>query len=327
MTGTRIANMTLLVGAVLMSAFYSGSETGFYCLNRLRVWVQAERGGRVARVLRTFIRHPGATISTILVGNNIANYAATVLCTEQLRHTALGHRPDFYSSLILPPVLLIFAEVIPKSLFQHHADRLMYGAVWPLRVSSWVFYPAAWLLRMVSRIPHLLASGRAESRPSIVSVDSFRFYLTQGAAHGVLSSYQRSMAENILRLGSTPVSAALTPLDRVVMVSHDASFEELRDVLGGHRYSRVPVWRSSRQQIVGVVNVIDVASAEGESSASELMREVLLLEEHTSVAEALGRLRRAKQQFAVVLDADDRAVGVITVKDLVEEIVGELEAW
>ncbi len=327
MTATTIVNIGLLVAAMLMSAFYSGSETGFYCLNRLRVWVGAERGSGVARALMNFIRNPRATISTILVGNNIANYAATILFTEQLRHTVLGHRPDFYSSIILPPILLVFCEIIPKSVFQHHSGRLMRGAVWPLRVSAWLYSPLAWLLRAVSRIPHLLAGERQEARGSMVSQDSFKFYLSQGAAHGALSSYQRSMAENILRLGTTTLAAALTPLERAVMVRYDASFEDLREVLAGHRYSRVPVWRSSRDDIVGVINVIDVASAEGSPSASELMRDVLVLEEQTSVAQALTRMRGAKQQFAVVRDGDGRAVGVVTIKDLVEEIVGELEAW
>jgi CBS domain containing-hemolysin-like protein len=263
----------------------------------------------------------------MLVGTNIGLYVATVVCTEKLRHTRLAPGADLYSSLIMPPILLIFAEIIPKSLFQHHADQLMYRVAWPLRVSEWIFYPLSVLLRWVSGLPQaLLGKGSGFRRPAVTPA-TFRFYLTQGAAHGVLSPYQRRMAENILRLRSMDVTSALTPLEEVAMVAEDASAEELRALLAGHRYSRVPVYRGQRDNIMGVINVIDLAESGASGRPADLQRDVLDLPRETSVAEALSLFRREKQQFGVVTDGEGRAVGVITVKDLVEEIVGELEAW
>jgi len=317
----------LLVAAVLTAAFYSGSETGFYCMNRLRLWVRAEQGVAAARALQRLVTRPRDAISTMLVGTNIGVYVATVLCTGKLSETVLGARADLYSSLIMPPILLIFAEIIPKSLFQHHADALMYGSVWPLRVSEVVFYPLASLLRRVSALPQLLLGQRGAPQQPAVTQETFRFYLSQGAAHGVLSSYQRRMAENILHLKSVQVATASTPLERAVMVPQDASWSEVRDVLKAHRYSRLPVYGDGRENIVGVINVIDMAGADEVSSPRELVRDVLSLRHDTSVADALNLFRDAKQQLGVVCDDAGRAIGLVTVKDLVEEIVGELEAW
>jgi len=317
----------LLVAAVLLAAFHSGSETGFYCVNRLRVWVRAEQGIPAAQTLQHLVSHPQAAISTFLVGTNIGVYFSTVLCTEVLRGTTFGHKAGLYSSLIMPPLLLIFAEVIPKSLFQHHAERLMYSAVWPLQISRVVFYPLAVVLRWVSRLPHLIPGHERPAEHPLVTRDTFRFYLSQGAAQGSLSPYQRRIADNILRLHSVNLTSALTPLDQVVTVEERAGWDELCQVLREHRYSRLPVYRGERENIIGVINVIDVAAAEGKLQAGELARDRLCLQADMSVADALTALRNAKQQFGVVVDQGGRAVGIVTAKDLVEEIVGELEAW
>ncbi|MFO7958334.1 MAG: CNNM domain-containing protein [Candidatus Brocadiia bacterium] len=318
-------NYLVLFLAILMSAFYSGSETGLYCVNRLKVWLRAERR-RGARLLKKLASRPRWAISTILVGNNIANYLASVACTAELRQVGL-RAPDLYSTLIMAPVLLVFGELTPKAVFQHNADRLMYKAVWPLRVSEVVFYPFSRVLHWLGELPRVLLGRQRPRHAPDVTPRSVRFYLSRGADQGVLSPYQQSMAENILRLREMPIESALTSLEDVVMVPEEASYAELRDTLAGHRYSRVPVFRDRRSDIVGVINVIDVASVEPGTPPTELVRDVPFLSPETSVGEALTLFREEKQQFGVVADEEGRAVGVITVKDLVEEIVGELEAW
>ncbi len=322
-----MAKYLILLGAMLLEAFHSGSETGFYCVNRVRLWVRAEQGSAAARALQRMAKQPRIAISTFLVGTNIGVYVATVVCTELLRGTAVGHRADFYSSLIMPPILLLFAEAIPKALFQHHAEGLMYVAVWPMQVSRIVFYPVTIVLRHVSALAQFVLSPESRAQQPPVTRETFQFHLSQGAEHGSLSPYQRRIAENILRLRSVELRAALTALERVVMVEEGADWDELCRVLMEHRYSRVPVYRQERHRIVGVVNVLDVAAAEGQPRAGELARRPLYLEAEMPVAEALAVLRNARQQFAVVVGEEDRAVGIITAKDLVEEIVGELQAW
>ena len=318
----------LIVGGIVLAGFHSGSETGFYCVNRLRLRLWAEKGRATAHMLQHLAAKPELTVSAMLLGTNIGVYLATVMFTARLKQTALAPRADLYSSLLMPPILLLFAEVAPKSLFQHHAEWLMYRAAWLLRVSVVLFHPFARLLQWMSKLPYVLTGRKQGPRRAIVTPDVFHFYLSEGAAQGVLSPFQRTMAENILRLKSVNVSAAMTPLRQVVAIGEDASCEELRNLFRGHRYSRIPVWREGRDQVAGVVNVIDVAGVEGrECTVSDLVRQVESVRSGTSVAEALRTLRQAKQQFAVVTGDDGRALGIVTIKDLVEEIVGELQAW
>ncbi|MHC4591256.1 MAG: CNNM domain-containing protein [Planctomycetota bacterium] len=318
----------IIAAAIVLAAFYSGSETGSYCVNRLRLRLRAERGGAAARSLLRFVGNPQLAISSMLTGTNVGLYVATVLATAKLAETSWAAPAELYSSIIMPPILLIVAEVIPKSFFQHHADTLMYRAVWPLRVSEALFYPVSALLRWIGRLPQLLLGKQGAPRRPVFTADSFRFYLSEGAANGVLSTFQRAMAENILRLKSMPVAAVMTPLDEAVMVAEGASCAELHDLLRAHRYSRIPVYRDSRERVVGVINTLDVPSvAEEPVPLGELLRGAMSLDSGTTVADALWQLRQARQQFAVVVDEGGRAVGIATVKDLVEEIVGELAAW
>jgi putative hemolysin len=318
----------LIVAGVLFAAFHSGSETGTYCVNRLRLRLRAEQGLASARALLDFTRRPRLAISTILIGTNVGVYVATVLSAQKLNDLLAGVHAELYSGLIMPPILLICADFFPKSLFQHHADALMYRAIWPLRVSQRIFYPLALLLRWLGGLPQMLL-GRGTAPPvRQFSRDAFRYYLSQGAAHGVLSSFQRTVADNVLRLKSLEVGRAMTPLSKVVMVPEDAPAGRVREVFAAHRYSRIPVYRGAREQIVGVRRVMDLALGNGRPTlGDEQSREVLNVRRGASVADVLWTLRQARQQLAVVTDHEGRAVGVVTVKDLLEEIVGELEGW
>ena len=318
----------LIAAGVLFAAFHSGSETGTYCVNRLRLRLRAEQGQAAARALLDFTRRPRLAISTILIGTNVGVYVATVLCAQKLNELLAGMHAELYSGLLMPPVLLILADIIPKSLFQHHADALMYRVIWPLRASQKLFYAPAVLLRWLGGLPQmLLGKGTAPAARSF-SRGAFRFYLSQGAAHGVLSSFQRAVADNVLRLKSLDVGQAMTPLPEVVMIPEDASGDQVLEAFAAHRYSRILVHRGSRDCVVGVLHVMDVALADGPlPPAGELAREVLSVRRGASVADVLWTLRRARGQLAVVTDHEGRAVGIATVKDLLEEIVGELEGW
>lgn len=317
-----------IIGFVMSAAFFSGSETGLYCVNRLRLRILAERGDPSARLLLRAAMHPRPIISTILVGTNTALYMATMLVTGLLLEAGLGDTSQFIAGLAMPPFLLVFADMLPKTLMQRHADRVMRVNIWPLRFFQFVFWPLAALLRSVSTLPNLIFRKKRSRRPPAVTPESFRLYLREGADQGVLSGFQRSMAMNILRLRSVPVSQAMTPVSRAVMISDDADGAALMALLGAHRYSRIPVYGGERPNVVGVLNVLDVVLGEGDVPAvRDLMREPVRVAADVSVAQALTMLRQQKQPFAVVQDRDGSTVGLLTIKDLVEEIVGELRAW
>jgi CBS domain containing-hemolysin-like protein len=321
------AGIPLVIGFMLTAAFFSGSETGLYCVNRLRLRLLAEGGETSAKLLQGAVRRQRSIISTILVGTNLGLYMATTLVTAML-YPHFEQRSQFIAGMLLPPVLLIFADMMPKTLMQKHADRMMYYNIWPLRLFEVLFFPLAALLRAVSTLPQLIFRKSRSRKPPAVTPESFRLYLREGADQGVLSGFQRAMAMNILRMRKMPLSQAMAPLDRAVMISADATGHELLGLLKAHRYSRIPVFEGQRSNVIGVLNVIDVGLVEdGPPPIREIMREPVALEQTMPVSEALRRMREQRQPFAMVVDETGAAVGLASIKDLVEEIVGELRAW
>jgi CBS domain containing-hemolysin-like protein len=312
---------------VMLEGFFSGSETGFYSLNKIRLRFRAENGWPGAALLKRLSASPQVAISSMLVGTNLTVYVSTTLCARNLRANGIPGA-DFYSSLIMPPVLLICAEIIPKFLFQRRADTLMYRTAPVLRFCQILFYPLLLVLRGIWWSVRRMLRRPPVSGAEMFTPEKFHFVLRESTNIGVLSPYQRKMAANVFRVKSMGLSAAMVPLEKVVMIEAQAQPRELRRVLEKHRYNRLPVSSGSPEDVVGVVNVIDLlARDEPWQKVRELSRDLIRLSADLSVAEALYSLQRARQQMALVIGEDDRPTGIVTVKDLVEEIVGELHAW
>ena len=320
-------DLALIIIFIGLSAFFSGSEIGFYRTSRIRLRLRTAHGWTGAGILRDLTRNPGITISSILVGNNITHYVVVALCTRQLRHLGLDGA-DLWSTIILAPVLLVFAEIFPKLIFERRADALMYRAAPVLKVCEYLFYPVLAVLRVLLAGLRCITGREPDSGREAFTPERFRFLLRKSSARGVISPYQREMMNNIMHLRSLEVTESLVPLEDVVTVSASADVAELKRTLQEHRYSRIPVYCRESDEIVGIVNVIDVLADKGdEEGVEQLSREPLRISSDISVVEALYSLQRAQQQMAVIRGPNGRPLGIVTVKDLVERIVGELEAW
>lgn len=323
-----MAEYAVIVLSVALAGFFSGSETGFYCVNRIRLRFRIEGGWPGARALERLSADPLMAVASMLVGTNVGVYLATVMCAAKLRGMpALAPRADLYASLIMPPILLLFAEIVPKSIFQRRADTLMYRAAPLLNTARRVFSPLLFVLGWLGGVMRRLGSRWGARHGEGLSEEKFRFFLSEGAALGMVSPYQQVMADNLLRIRSLKLDSAMVPLEGVVMIQEGAPLDELKSVLGKHRFSRIPLYGGQRSNIVGIVNVIDLlAVAKERPPLSEITRAPLSLDARLGVMDALYALQRARQQMAVVVSGE-QAVGIVTVKDLVEEIVGELKDW
>jgi magnesium and cobalt exporter, CNNM family len=312
---------------ILLAALFSGSETAFYGFSRLGLRLRRDREEPGARMLAAFAAHSRPAISTMLVGTNLGVYLATALCTQMLYESYAG-RAQFYAGLLLPPILFVLADMLPKTVAHGHPDAVMYRTVWLLWPARIIFYPVTLLLRGVSALPHLVFGHDGSSRPAALTRESLQRCLRKGSDEGVLSHFQRNVAMNILHLRTVRVQDVMTPLADVAGLARDASGQAVRDTLRRHAHSRLLVFGDAPEEIVGIVHVIDVATAEdAPSSAAEMLRPVEFVAPDLSVPDALRSLRHARQSLCVVAGEDGRARGIVTIKDLVEEIVGELDVW
>jgi len=313
------------VCGVVMCAIYCGLETGIYVLNKVRLDLHAE-GRHSARQLKGMLGNPNNTLAVLLIGTNIAAYLTTFAVSAMFLLAGAGGRTEWYTIATATPLLFVLGESVPKNVFQRAGESLVYRLVWVLRVSSVVFNAVglaplvrgfAWLcLRLVGERAPRQTSGR-------------QYLLTivaDSAASGVLTHSQTVMADRVMHIGQVTLGQVMTPIDRVKAISPETTREELLGSLAAHDFSRLPVLGGDGA-IVGVINIYDVLLDESVSQPASVMTAPPDLPSETTVTDALYQMRQANAAMAVVTDSSDGHVGIVTVKDLVEEIVGELAVW
>lgn len=327
---TALLVITALVSVVL-SGLFSGAETGIYCLNRVRLRLYTEQGRRSAQRIDALLRRPDDLIISVLIGTTIADYCASVCVAALLIRAAVGEsQTEILTTLIMTPVIFAFGNAIPKNWFQRSSDRFMYPLSWSLGalVRAARLTGAVWVLRGLTRLAvRLVDRSGVAHREGVVPRAIMLRLLQEGAARGGLTTAQSDMIQRVMTLSEVRVGRVMIPHARAAIISENISREDFLRIARMAHFSRMPVWGSQPGQIRGIVNVYDVLTDERERPVAEHVRDAIELHPNDPVSAALLKMQNAGQAMAIVVDRSHRCLGVLTVKDLVEEIVGDLAAW
>jgi CBS domain containing-hemolysin-like protein len=308
------------------SALFSGIETGTYRLDRVRLHLAAQRGDHRASLLRRLLAQQTSLLSTLLIGNNIANYLGTASLAVLLRVHGVGDvQAIVLNTLIVTPILFVFGETLPKDTFASHAEKLTYPLARLLAAFKLLFTWTGLVPVVVGFshvVLHLLGQSRGprqfHPRRQVGSL------VQEGAASGLISDEQARLVERALELTQRVVRDEMVPWAKVTRVKAAEADARLPDAARTARASRVPIVADGGL-VQGMLDLDDwLRRAEGETW-QDLLREPVVLPADTPVRAALGRLRQ--QPGLAVVTQDGRPVGVVTMKDLVEPIIGELADW
>ena len=317
---------------VFASGFFSGSETGLYCVNRLRLRLRNHRGDPGAARLQALLGDEQSALSVILVGTNVANYLTTVFMAMLLASkTGLSDRGvELYTTLIVTPVVFVFGEMVPKNLFQRDADRLLYYCSWGLSQARWLFSPVVWCIRALSdRLVSLV--GATDAQPAVTDHRRrMAWLLHEALVDADHTGRQREFVDRALLLPDTPVRSVMIRLGQVVTIAADADRAEFLRVVRNTGHSRLPVVGNTSKTATGIVGVIDVHCLLADDTwqvVAERIEQPERLDPSESVAAAIMRVQRSPLPMAVVRRADGADLGIVTLKDLLEELVGDLDAW
>ncbi len=328
-------NEILLTAACLFfflgAAFCSGTEMGLYCVNRLRARLQAEQEPTLRnRALWWVLRHPEDAVVSVLLGNNLVNYLLTVSAAA-FAVVVLDLSPDraeYYMAAVLSPLVFVFGDVVPKNWFRVDSDRLMRTSS-PLLAALQAFFRFSgilFLLRLLSR-----TVGRIMGQGPLKGLDSPRAevvgLLREGGAEGAITDDQAQIIERVMTLSDVTVGSIMIPLRQVVTVPVDADRAALEQLIEASRHSRLPVVAGSQRGFVGVVDIHDVLAEEGDYPVQRCMRPPLRIPANESAASALVQIQRTEAALAVVTDTGHGDVGILTLKDVMDEIFGELPEW
>lgn len=313
------------------SFFFAGTETAFTTYNRLRVraWAQGEdRRGRRARAVERFAADPQRFLTTTLVGNNIAIVAVTALVgyiLEQVLVSEDSHALiQVLDVILVTPLLLVFGEIIPKSIASHYPNRTSLWGIAPLRVSHVVLQPVIWVVgRLLALVRHLLRIPSTTDRVAMRRKDVVDLLSPQDDDE---VDKEEEILSSILEFRESTVRDALTPRTRLVALDIEASEEEILEVLSDGRFSRLPVYDNDVDHIVGVVHATDLllASCSGPIELRPHLRAVPFVPEQKRADQMLEELRGRKEHLAVVLDEHGGTEGIVTLEDLLELLVGDI---
>ncbi|NLL90485.1 MAG: HlyC/CorC family transporter [Dehalococcoidales bacterium] len=319
--------LVLLVICVLFSAFFSSSETAFTSLERFRLqhMVESNVGGakRVARLLEK----PERFLSTILLGNNLVNTAATAIATTMAISIWGDETGVLIATVGMTIILLIFGETTPKTFAKQHAERVSTLFVRPVEWLSWLFYPVVFILSWIAAGITRLIGGK--STPStLVSADEIKTMITVGHKEGTVDENEADLLNAVFDFGDNPVSDVLVPRLEVVGVEKGKTIAEFFAIYAENPMSRFPVYVENMDNIVGILSIKDVmmAQAKGtitpESLIDDLIRPAYFVPETKPIDELFAEMRDKNYRMSIIVDEYGGTAGIVSLSRLMEEIVG-----
>jgi len=316
--------VAVVVVCLILEAFFSGSELALISADRIRLQAHARRGSSRDRLIARFLERPQDLIATSLIGTNICIVASTTVVTLYASAVA-PHRAELISVLVMTPLILVFGEIVPKSVFQHFADAVAPRAIYLL----WGFYALfSPIVVLSSRVSDLLLRGlRVRERRPFMTRDELRLLLDlpQKAGADQISGDEKRMIRRIFEFGETSVYDVMLPLSEVCALPSTVTVEEGAREIADKGYTRIPIYGARVDEVQGVVHAFDVLRAPPELPLRDVARKAIFVPENQPARDCLIRLQRESQGMAVVVDEYGGAVGIVTVEDILEEVVGEIE--
>ena len=317
---TLFVSMLLFFYGLKLSAFFSGSETGFYRVSTLQLTLEKQRGDGVASRLFHFVAHPERFVTTTLVGNNVANYITTLaigLFVGALWENSSG-TPEIAATLVLTPVIFVFGELIPKSLYYRAPMSLLRSGSVGFRVFYYLFLPISYPLILISRFVSRFSNS--EKRPLEIVFGRNRLYgvLEAGQREGLLTDLQRALAENMMQVADNPVGELMWPATAVQGLSESASVEEVTAL--SERTDSAWILLHPDDRPTEWTSVLRVADMLSSGLAPRLVMQPL--PEFDADAPRLEVLRRMFRSYAVfgVIRKNGKTVGVIERRALVSQL-------
>jgi magnesium and cobalt exporter, CNNM family len=315
----------VIVLALLVTALFSAAEMSFIAANRVRLRHLAEEGNRnAARYLESF-RQPERLLATAMMGVTIAHVTASSVATWSLV-PPLGNAAALVVTLALTPLMLVLGEVIPKAVAREWATALILRLFGVMEIASKILLPLNWAANaLVGRALGLLGRQRSHAR-QFVSREELKLLLQLEPEEADVTSSEAEMIDKIFDLGETAVREVMVPLVDVAALPETATSEQCAQLMVERGFSRIPIFADQIFNIVGVVTAMDLLRhGATDPELRSLMRPATYAPETKRIDDLLRELQKARVQLAVVVDEYGAAVGIATIEDIVEEVVGEIQ--
>ena len=316
-----------IVILLLLKGFFSGSEIALVNCDKVKLNARANQGHNGAKSVLRLFRTPDVLLGTTLVGTNIATVALTTLGTLAMIR-AFGPQGDLYAFLVLTPLLLILGEIVPKSVFQQKSDLIAPIAIYPLRAFSFLFYPIVFVFSRIARlVARIVGAGKTEQN-LFSTREQVRAVVEMAERTSSVDAFDRGRIKRVIRFAETTVAEAMIPAAEITAININRSMKRAIAMVRKRGYNRLPVFTRNTSNIIGVVTLStwDLLDPElPEKSLEELMKPALYISPYQTIDQLLPVLRDRDDHIAIVVDEFGSAIGIITMEDILEEVVGEID--
>ena len=318
-------DIVVILILLLISAICSATETAFSSCNRIRLKKLADDGNKSAANALYICENFDKALTAILIGNNVVNILssalATVLFTKHLGSSSVGA-----ATLVMTVLVLIFGEIIPKSLAKENSESFSIFMAAPLRAFMFIITPLIWIFSGLTKLVSKLAGRDKKEEPSITE-EELKYIIEEIEDEGVLEEQESDLVRSALEFDEIRIEKILVPRVSIEAVGIDDSLEDIKELFISTKYSRLPVYEKDIDHIVGVIHQSDFFElylGKKKKDISEIMKKPVYISETIRISDALKRMQKAKVHMAVVVDQYGGTEGICTLEDIIEELVGEI---
>lgn len=316
----------VIIVLILLAGFFSATETAFSCANRIKLKSFAALGKKNAKAVSTFADEKyDKLVTAILIGNNIVNLTASALATvlflKILEGTGVDHTT--ISTIVMTVAVLVFGEITPKYFASVYPEKICFFLYPLMQLFYWILMP---LSKIFDGYKYLLQKLFKLKKDDSVTDEELMSLVDEAEEVGTLKEDESALVRSALEFDDQKVEDILVPRVDVVAISDDSSMDEIREVFQKHGYSRIPVYKETIDHVVGLIHERDffLAYLSGKKDVSSILQEVVFTTEYTRISTLLKQLQKKKVHLAAVADEYGGLVGIVTLEDILEQLVGEI---
>lgn len=324
----NIFQIGLLAVLLLGSGFFSASETSLMSLSKIRIRYMEEEGVKGAKLVSSLIEKSSDLLSSILVGNNIVNIAATSVSTS-LFISIFGDGGVAVATAVMTVLVLIFGEITPKTIAANSPEKVAVAVSKPISVIMKITKPIVWVFNLLTGIIFKIMGIENDGVKPFITEEELKTMVNVSHEEGVLEMEEREIINNVFQFGDMQAKEAMIQRLDMVAVNIEDSYDEIIELFKNEKLSRLPVYQDSIDDIVGILNIKDIIFLSDEEiehfNIKDYVREAFFTYEFKKITQLLEEMKKEKSQMAIVVDEYGGTAGLLTIEDLVEVIVGDID--
>ncbi len=324
-SGDAVIQLLILFILLALSAFFSSSETALVTVNKIRMRNMTEGGNKQAETVIKTVENQGKMLSAILIGNNVVNLSASSLATV-MASSLFGNKAVGIATGILTLLILVFGEITPKTMATYSAEKIS------LKVAGYIYFlmtvltPVIFLVNLLSGVVLKLCGVDTKEKRESITEDELRTIVEVSHEEGVLETEEKKMITNVFDFGESLAKDIMVPRVDMTFAQVDDTYDQLLEVYRKERYTRIPVYEDSTDNVIGIINVKDLLLLDSneEFHIRDYLRQPLYTYEYKKASELMLEMRKSLNNIVIVLDEYGATAGLITLEDMLEEIVGDI---